>query len=178
MEMLEAEANVKDKKEGEENKTKIGWCTVLSNRYAMFALLCIYWGTYNIIFGEAILEKYFIMMGDEDLLGTAYLVQGFFYLVTCISLPYTCEHSPRRLQFFLAFIGFGICQMMIGPSNLFGLYESDWSQECEFEGDAPSGVDCRTWVETVTEADLNKYEFVMKPRVYVVSVGVVLMGFF
>ena len=68
------EANAKDAGEVEKNKNKIGWGTVLTNRYAMFALLCIYWGTYNIIYGEAIFEKYFLKMGDENLLGTAFLI--------------------------------------------------------------------------------------------------------
>ena len=100
---------------------------MLGNRYSLMALLCIFFGTYNIIYYEGFIETYFIRMGEEEIAGYALLIQGFFYLATCVALPYTCESSPRRLQFFLAFIGFGVCQMLMGPSHLFGLYDSDWS---------------------------------------------------
>ena len=106
---------------------------MLGNRYSAIALLCIFFGTYNIIYYEGFIETYFIRLGEEEIAGTALLIQGFFYLATCVALPYTCESSPRRLQFFLAFIGFGICQMLMGPSALFGLYDSEWSRKCEFE---------------------------------------------
>jgi hypothetical protein len=68
------EANVKDADKVEKNKKKVTWGTVLTNKYAVCALLCIYNGTYNIIYYESFIETYFIDLGDEGYAGISLLV--------------------------------------------------------------------------------------------------------
>merc|ERR1712166_1202745 len=86
LEMLEAQAG--DFEEVENSKLKIGWCTILSNRYSFCALLCIFFGTYNIMFWASWIETYFKRLGNDSLAGTSILFMGLFYLITCFALPY------------------------------------------------------------------------------------------
>ena len=46
---------------------------------------------------------------------------NFFYLAGCFLLPYTCGDSPRKLQFFAAFVGFSIATLLMGPSDFLHL---------------------------------------------------------
>lgn len=73
------------------------------------------------------IETYFHRMGNENLAGTAEFIMGIIYLISCLIMPYTCESAPRRLMFFLTFIGFGFCCMFMGPSSILGFYDSEWS---------------------------------------------------
>jgi hypothetical protein len=46
---------------------------------------------------------------------------SFFYLFGCVLLPYTCAKSPRKFQFFMSFIGFTVCMVLMGPSKFLKL---------------------------------------------------------
>ena len=41
-------------------------------------------------------------------------------------LPYTCDRSPRRLQFVVAIFGFGCTMIVMGPSQLLHLPDNIW----------------------------------------------------
>jgi hypothetical protein len=122
------------------------------------------------MFWASWIEIYFTRMGNEDYAGISILVMGIFYLSTCVALPYTCEHAPRRFTFVLSFIGFGFCCMFMGPSHILGMYGSDWSLLCVPE--EVGGLEC-------SELDNPKTEgYLFSPRIYVVASALALMGFF
>jgi len=95
---------------------------------------------------------------------------GFFYLGTSFLIPIMCGKVPRRLLFVLTFVGFGFVNMFVGPSNILGLYESEWSQHCV--SDKPE------WCtkEYLAEDENEGYQFSI--RIYVVATAIALVGFF
>ena len=143
---------------------------MFSNKEAVLALGCIFFGTYNIMFWASWIEIYFTRMGNENYAGISILVMGLFYLSTCVALPYTCEHAPRRFAFVLTFIGFGFCCMFMGPSHILGMYDSDWSKHCV--PDVAGGKECDELYDNRTE------DYLFSPRIYVVASALALMGFF
>jgi len=50
--------------------------------------------------------------------GVGYVLgaRSILYLVACLLLPYTCEHSSRKAMFLIAFLGFGGLSVLFGPS--------------------------------------------------------------
>ena len=58
---------------------------------------------------------------DETYAGYLLATTSFVYLIVCLSLPYTCEHSSRKVQYVVAMFGMGICIFLLGPSHLLGL---------------------------------------------------------
>ena len=162
LKIIESESKTENENynEKEINSKKVGWCTIIKNKGAFFGLCCIFIGTYNKTFWSCFVESYFHRMGNEHLAGVFLFSIGMFYIFCCIILPYTCENAPRKLIFCLTFIGFGLCCMLIGPSYIFGLYDSSWSSAC------------------VPDEEGGKQCYLFSPRIYVVGTGFSLLGFF
>lgn len=98
-------------------KLNITTWTVWCNRHCFFALLVVLMGCFNTTFFTGFLGNTLIAMGLEDWhVGLVYAVQSFFYLLTAMSLPYTCEHLSRKVMFLLAMFFFGADMFLIGPS--------------------------------------------------------------
>jgi predicted MFS family arabinose efflux permease len=57
---------------------------------------------------------------EEEQAGYVISIPAFTYLIGCILLPYTCEHTSRKFLFFLACMGFAVCNFFLGPSKIFG----------------------------------------------------------
>jgi MFS family permease len=133
-EVAELESKVAgDLEETPSTKKKIGWCTLLTNRHTFFSLLLMFIGTTDVMFFKVFFvleldEKFGI---DEENAGYFLASTSFVYLVGCLLLPYTCEHSPRKLLFALSMFGFGGCIFLLGPSLLLG-----------FPADIPAPEDC------------------------------------
>ena len=107
---------------------KVTLCTLMKDRSVMFALLTCFMGTFNLTFWSSWLAKDMAdnMGFDQDYFGYVLATQSVIYLFGALLLPYTCESSPRRLQFFLATVGFSISIFMLGPSAFFGLPQNYW----------------------------------------------------
>lgn len=76
------------------------WTTVLSNRHAVFGLLMLMMGAFNITYWISYIELRLQTLGLEEIkvgfvLGSASAV----YVVNCLLYPYFLEHLPRKLQF-------------------------------------------------------------------------------
>jgi MFS family permease len=63
---------------------------------------------------------------EDSQVGYIFGAQSFTYLAACLLLPYTCEHSPRKLQFVIAMFGMSACLLMMGPSNLLDFPDKLW----------------------------------------------------
>jgi len=48
----------------------------------------------------------------------------FFYFLFCIGYTFLFEKWPRKIQFVVAFFGFVICNLMIGPSEFLNLNDN------------------------------------------------------
>ena len=44
----------------------------------------------------------------------------------CLLYPYTCEKWPRKIQFVVLFLGYGIAHILMGPSLLLNLPNNYW----------------------------------------------------
>jgi hypothetical protein len=53
-------------------------------------------------------------------------IPAFVYLISCLLLPYTCEHTSRKFLFFLSMMGFAGCIFLLGPSEILGLPDNVW----------------------------------------------------
>lgn len=74
------------------------------------------------MFWQSWLSKDMSNLGfNPDYLGYVIGSQSFVYLVGCLLLPYTCESSPRKLQFVLSILGFGFSCFLMGPSAVLDL---------------------------------------------------------
>jgi hypothetical protein len=74
---------------------------------------------FNITFFQGFLTIELVKMDiSESHAGYIMSLISFFYLIGCLLLPYTCGNSPRKLQFFIAFVGFSISMFFMGPSRL------------------------------------------------------------
>ena len=90
---------------------------MLTNRHSLFALLVAVVGTINIMYYKGIIGYELIDKGfNEDKVGYVISINSICYLVSCMLVPYTCESLSRKLMFFIAMIGFSICNLMMGPS--------------------------------------------------------------
>ena len=113
LELIEEENEPREKKQ----KLKITWCSLFAQKETMFALLCVFCGTYNLMFQSTWLSTFLISLDmGESAAGNIQMAQSIMYLVGCLILPYTCESGSRRLQFMISFFGFGVCCMLLGPS--------------------------------------------------------------
>jgi MFS family permease len=116
----EEELTVDEKDDREENRKKISCCMLLMNKGAFFALMTMSVGVTNITFNLGYMPTQIVALGfDENNVGYVFGIQSFFYLITCLLLPYTCEEAPRKLMFLSAILGLTICTLMLGPSDLF-----------------------------------------------------------
>ena len=99
----------------------------MCNRHAVFAILTCFVGTFNIVFFQGFIPNTLEDLGlDESYVGYVYGSQSVTYLLACILLPYTCEESPRKLQFVVSILGMGVCMLMMGPSELLNLPNNEW----------------------------------------------------
>ena len=75
-------------------------------------------GTFNIIYWSAWLGPSFKLNFDieDSVFGYIIALQTLTYVIGCLILPYTCEHSPRRFQFMFAMFGFTVTNWLLGPS--------------------------------------------------------------
>jgi predicted MFS family arabinose efflux permease len=107
---------------GKTQLSKIGWKLILTNRHSFFALTTCFVGIFNITFFQGFLTTELTKLDLEDSqAGFMISTISFFYLFGCILLPYTCAKSPRKFQFFMSFIGFTICMVLMGPSKFLKL---------------------------------------------------------
>lgn len=98
----------------------INWWTLLCNRHSMFALFVCFFGTFNIsYFTGWVATELKAQDFDEANVGYVYGAMCITYLIGCLLLPYTCEHSPRKVQFVISMIGFAGCSFLLGPSAFF-----------------------------------------------------------
>jgi predicted MFS family arabinose efflux permease len=111
------------------SKRSIGWCTVLTNRHSFFAILVAFVGTTDLMF-----FKIFYVLELEHKYGYGESVAGYLlastsliYLVFCLLLPYTCANTPRKVMYLIAMFGFGLCNLMLGPTEMFGLDHHQYS---------------------------------------------------
>lgn len=60
--------------------------------------------------------------------GAGYMLSiiSFSYLIGCVLLPYTCGNTARKWLFFLAFLGFTVSMLLIGPSKYLKLPPKVW----------------------------------------------------
>ena len=87
------------------------------NKYVVFNLLSCLFGTFNVTFWYGFLNKEFEEKGfDTNNIGYVIGSESFVYLCCCLALPYTCVHTPRRLQFMLSMFGLGFGMCLLGPS--------------------------------------------------------------
>ena len=112
--------DIDDVTQAKKNEVIINWWTILCNRHAMFAIFVSFFGTFNISYftgwlATSLKDQNF----DESNVGYVYGAMCVTYLIGCLLLPYTCEHSPRKLQFFVAMLGFAGCNFLLGPSQFF-----------------------------------------------------------
>lgn len=57
----------------------------------------------------------------EEYSGYLLASTSFVYLAACLLLPYTCEHASRKFLYVIAMFGFGLCNFLLGPSEILGL---------------------------------------------------------
>ena len=113
----------KEKKHPREN---IGWLTLFTNRHSCFAIIVAFVGTFNIMYFKEFMVEDLTDEGREVHIEEhqgSYIISipAIFYLIGCLLLPYTCEHTARKFLFTLACFGFGIQMFALGPSDFFGL---------------------------------------------------------
>lgn len=112
--------------EAQAKKKKIGWGLMFCNRHSFFAIMIALIGTFDIMFFKGFLSS---ELEDKDYGSQAGLVMSlpaFVYLVACLLLPYTCEHTSRKFLFFISMLGFAGCIFLLGPSDILGLPDSVW----------------------------------------------------
>ena len=73
------------------------WKTVLSNRHAVFGLLLLMMGAFNITYWMSYIELRLQQLGLQEInvgfvLGSASAV----YVLNCLLYPYFLEHLPRK----------------------------------------------------------------------------------
>ena len=103
---------------------------MLTNRHSAFAILTAFIGTFNIMFYKVFMVVEFTLKAREEPIkerdaGPIISIPAFFYVFGSLALPYTCEHSPRKWLFFIAFVGFGIQMFFMGPSRILRFGELD-----------------------------------------------------
>jgi len=108
-------------------EVKIGWMTLFGNKEVAFALMSCFLGTFNIVFWSAWISTDLGALGfPVDDVGYVIGSQSVVYLIGCLLLPYTCESSPRRLQFTVASFGFGVSMLFFGPSIMLDFPDIYW----------------------------------------------------
>ena len=121
--------------EAQSKKKKIGWGLMFTNRHSFFAIMIALIGTFDIMFFKGFLAEE--LKGDEEDLAdgginfahyTGYImaIPAFVYLVACLLLPYTCEHTSRKFLFFFSMMGFAGCIFLLGPSEILGFPDNVW----------------------------------------------------
>jgi len=108
---------------------------MFTNRHSFFAIMIALIGTFDIMFFKGFLADE--LKGNEDDLangginfadytGAIMAIPAFVYLVACLLLPYTCEHTSRKFLFFVSMMGFAGCILLLGPSEILGFPDNVW----------------------------------------------------
>jgi hypothetical protein len=124
---------------------------MFTNRHSFFAIMIALIGTFDIMFFKGFLAEE--LKGDEKDLkdecinnfnfaieddqadgginfanytGAIMAIPAFVYLVACLLLPYTCEHTSRKFLFFVSMMGFAGCILLLGPSEILGFPDNVW----------------------------------------------------
>jgi MFS family permease len=99
---------------------------MITNKHSFFAIMIALIGTFDIMFFKGFLSVDLEKKGFVDNAGLIMALPAFVYLVACLLLPYTCEHSSRKFLFFLSMIGFAGCIALLGPSEILNLPDNVW----------------------------------------------------
>lgn len=147
-EMAEYEAELEDLMAFDDDVAKdsrrsITLWTILTNRHSFFAVLTCLFGTFNIAFWTGFIAITLTDIGLTDSqVGYVFALMSFTYLISCLLLPCTCEHSPRKFQFFGSFVLMGGCMLLMGPSKLLNIPVNKWIIISSF---VPLGI-CQVFV--------------------------------
>ena len=132
-----SEPNEQEEESAEEDDsetlTDVTWGTVLKNKHCIFAMGTVWFGMFLCVYFVGFIAEEMLREGFSDnaagyILGTQCLV----YFLFCIGYPYLFGQWPRKLQFVLAFCGFGLAHLMIGPSQFLNLQDSVALRVCGF----------------------------------------------
>ena len=76
----------------------------------MMCLFACFIGTLNLVFWTGYLATVFAdeFEIEEDVFGYIIASQTVTYVIGCLILPFTCEHSARKFLFQIAMLGFGL----------------------------------------------------------------------
>jgi MFS family permease len=107
-------------------KEKIGWRLMFTNRHSFFAVLIALVGTFDIMFFKGFLALELEEKGFGENTGYIMAIPALVYLVACLLLPYTCEHTSRKFLFTFSMFGFAVCMFLLGPSKLLGFPDNVW----------------------------------------------------
>ena len=112
--------------EAQAKKKKIGWYLMFTNRHSFFAIMIALIGTFDIMFFKEFLATELDKKDFGEYTGGIMAIPAFVYLVACLLLPYTCEHTSRKFLFFISMIGFAGCMFLLGPSEILKFPDSVW----------------------------------------------------
>lgn len=87
--------------------------TLLTNRHSCFAIMVAFVGTFNIMYFKEFMVEDLTDEGrdvhiEEHQASYVISIPAIFYLIGCLLLPYTCEHTARKFLFTLACFGFAL----------------------------------------------------------------------
>lgn len=91
---------------------------MFTNRHSFFAIMIALIGTFDIMFFKGFLSAELEDKDFGEYAGAVMAIPAFVYLVACLLLPYTCEHTSRKFLFFISMIGFAGCIFLLGPSEI------------------------------------------------------------
>lgn len=91
---------------------------MFTNRHSFFAIMIALIGTFDIMFFKGFLSFELEEKGFGKHAGEVMAIPAFVYLVACLLLPYTCEHTSRKFLFFISMMGFAGCCFLLGPSEI------------------------------------------------------------
>lgn len=109
-------------------ESKLSWKKFLSNKSVAFALTTCFFGTFNLVFFYGYIATELADLGlPESDVGYVMALQNVTYLPMCLILPRFCESAfPKKLQFVIAMLGYGLTCFLLGPSNILGIpYNKD-----------------------------------------------------
>lgn len=147
-EMAEFEAELEDlmaydDDDANNSRQNITLWTILTNRHSCFSIITCLFGTFNISFWTGFIANTLTDVGLTDSqVGYVFALMSFTYLIACLLLPCTCEHSPRKFQFFVSFVLMGGCMILMGPSKFLDIPVNKWIMISAF---VPLGI-CQVFV--------------------------------
>ena len=104
--------------------SKIGWGLMLKNRHSFFAIMIALIGTFDIMFFKGFLSIELVERDFGEDSGLIMALPAFTYLLGCLLIPYTCEHTSRKFLFLLSMFGSAGCILLLGPSKILNFPDS------------------------------------------------------